>query len=154
MSREFRLKTIDKTKIYFFEEIEQNELMSRKHKKVCATVNNIERFFILDSAITGRISISTFASLLRNPIGITSSAIRLKICAIVAVIKKCKSIIKKKIKKRNEIVLLAKSKLNRIKVLISKTLIDSNISHHEFVLINNTLKEYDRMKEKIENLKT
>ena len=47
-----------------------------------------------------------------------------------------------------------KSKLNRIKVLISKALIDSNISHHEFVLINNALKEYDRMKEKIENLKT
>ena len=93
MSREFRLKTIDKTRIYFFEEIEQNELMSRKHKKVCATVNNIKRFFILDSAITGRISISTFASLLGNPIRITSSAIRLKICAIVAVIKKCKSIV-------------------------------------------------------------
>ena len=93
MSREFRLKTIDKTRIYFFEEIEQNELMSRKHKKVCTTVNNIEHFLILDSAITGRISISTFASLLGNPIRITSSAIRLKICAIVAVIKKCKSIV-------------------------------------------------------------
>ena len=90
MSREFRLKTIDKTRNYFFEEIEQNELMSRKYKKVCKTVNNIERFFILDSAITGRISISTFASLLGNPIRITSSARRLKICAIVAVIKKCK----------------------------------------------------------------
>ena len=56
-------------------------------------------------------------------------------------------------KKHDKIVLLAKSKLNRIKVLISKTLIDSVISHDEFVLINNVLKEYYEMKEKIKNLK-
>ena len=48
--------------------------------------------------------------------------------------------------------MLAKSKLKRIEVLISKTLIDSVISHDEFVLINNVLKEYNKMKEEIENL--
>ena len=48
-----------------------------------------------------------------------------------------------------QIVLLAKSKLNSIKVLISKDLIDSNIDHDKFVLINNVLKEYDDMKEVI-----
>ena len=50
--------------------------MSRKHKKVCTTVNYIENFLILASTITGCISISAFASLLGIPIGITSSAIR------------------------------------------------------------------------------
>ena len=50
--------------------------------------------------------------------------------------------------------MLAKSKLNRIDVLISKALIDSVISHDEFVLINNVLNEYDDMKEEIKNLKT
>ena len=39
-------------------------------------------------------------------------------------------------------MLLAKFKLNRIEVLISKALIDLNISHDEFVLINNVLKEF------------
>ena len=39
-------------------------------------------------------------------------------------------------------------------VLISKALIDSVISHDEFVLIDNVLKEYDKMKEKRKNLKT
>ena len=85
---------------------------------------------------------------------ITSSAIGFKICAIAAGIKKCKSIIKKKKKKHDEIVLLAKSKLNSIEVLISKALINSNISHDEFVLINNVLKEYDDMKEKTKNVNT
>ena len=50
------------------------------------------------------------------------------------------SIIKKNEKKGAKIVLLAKSKLTRIEALISKALIDSNITHDEFVLINNVLK--------------
>ena len=86
-------------------------------------------------------------------IGITSSAMGLKICAITAGIKKYKSIIKKKKKKHDKTVLLAKSKLNSIGVLISNALIDSIISHNEFVLIN-VLKEYDEMKKEIKNLKT
>ena len=75
MSQEFRLKNINETRNYFHEEIEQNELMSRKHEKVCTTLNYIEHFLILASAITGCISISAFASLLGIPIEITSSAI-------------------------------------------------------------------------------
>ena len=82
ISQEFRLKNIDETRNYFLEEIKQNELMSRKHKKVCTTLNYIEHFLILASTITGCISISAFASLLGIPIGITSSTIGLKICAI------------------------------------------------------------------------
>ena len=50
--------------------------------------------------------------------------------------------------------MLAKSKLNDIEVLISKALINSNISHDKFVLVNNVPKEYDDMKEEIESLKT
>ena len=85
--------------------------------------------------------------------GITSSAIGLKICAIAAGIKKYKPVIKKNKKnKHNKIVLLAKSKLSSIEVLISKALIDSNISHDEFVLIN-VLKEHN-MKEEMKDLKT
>ena len=70
--------------------------------------------------------------------------IRLKIATRA---KKYKSIIKKKKKKHDKIVLLAKSTLNSIEVLISKALTDSNISHDEFALINNVLKEYDDMHE-------
>ena len=47
----------------------------------------------------------------------------------------------------------ATSKLNLIEVLISKTLIDSNVSHDEFVLIKNVLKEYDKMKKRNEIFK-
>ena len=93
------------------------------------------------------------ASLVGIPIGTTSSAIRSKICTITPGIKKHTSIIKKKKKKHDKIVYLAKESLSRIEVLISKSLIDSNISHEEFVLINNVLKEYKKIKEKIKYLK-
>ena len=61
------------------------------------------------------------------PIEITSSTIGFQIFAITAGIKKYKSIIKKKTKK--------------------------HIIHEQFVLTNNVLKEYDKMKEEIKDLK-
>ena len=41
ISQKFILKNVDETINYFHEEIEQNELMSRKDKKVCKTLNYI-----------------------------------------------------------------------------------------------------------------
>ena len=47
--------------------------------------------------------------------------------------------------------MLAKSKLISIEVLISKVLIESNISFDKFILTDNVLKEFRDMKEKIKN---
>ena len=99
ISQKFRLKNIDEIRNYFFEEVEQNELMNRKHKKVCATLNYLEHFLILASTITGCVSISFFASF--TSIGITSSAIGLKIYAIFAVSAKMK--MKRYLKKKNQL---------------------------------------------------
>ena len=84
ISQEFRSKNIDETRNYFLEEIKQNELMTKKHKKVRTTLNYIKNFLILVSTITGYISISAFVSLIDIPIEITGSAIGSKICGITA----------------------------------------------------------------------
>ena len=83
----------------------------------------------LGATITGCIWISVFDFLVGVSIGIASSAVGLKICAITAAIKKYNSIIKKKKKKPNKIAILAKSNLNSIEVLIPKVSIYSFISH-------------------------
>ena len=83
-----------------------------------------------------------------------SSAVGLKICAIIAGIKKYRSVIKKKKKKYRKIVLLPKTKLKTIKVVITKALIYSFINHEEFVSVNNVLREYDEQKEEIKNHET
>ena len=150
-NQEFRLKKIGEKRNYLIEGINRNELMSKKHNNVCGVLNYIDHSLIVISTITGCVSISGFASSVGIPIGIASSTIGLKIYVITAGIKRYKSIIKKKRKKHDEIVLLAKSKLNNMEVLISKSLIDSNISHDEFFLINYVLKEFYDTKEEIKN---
>ena len=134
INQEFRLKRIDGIRNYLIEVISQNKSMSKEHKKV----------FTVFTAFA-------FTFLVGIPIGISSFTIGLKISIITAGIKKYKSMNKKKKKKHDKILLLAKSKLNRIEILISKALIDSNISHDEFVLINNVLKEFYDTKEEIKN---
>ena len=87
MNQGFRLKNIDEIRNYLIEEINQNEFMTRKHK-VCRVLNYIDHSLIAISLITGGVSISVFASLVVIPIGITNSAIGLKICVITTGIKK------------------------------------------------------------------
>ena len=101
--------------------------MNKRHKKVCRTLNYIEHFPVLASAVTGCVSISVIVSLVGIPIGIASSVVVVvvvEICTITAAIKKYKARIKKKKKKHDKIVLLAKTKLIRVDVLISQVLID------------------------------
>ena len=64
MSLGFRLSNIDETRNHFLEEKKQNDLMSRKHKKVCATLNYIEHFLMLDSTIKVCIYVFQFLLLL------------------------------------------------------------------------------------------
>ena len=79
-------------------------------------------FLILASVNTGSVSISAFSSFLGIPIEITSSAIGLKVYAIIAGIKKYKPIAKKKNKRRYKVEFFAKAILNSIEVLIYKAL--------------------------------
>ena len=121
--------------------------MSEKYKNTCKYLNYVEYLLISVSTVTDCVSISALASLVCVAVGITSSAVGIKIYAITAGIKKYKSVIKKKKKKHDKIVLLGKAKLDTMEVLISRSLINSYISHDEFVSVNNVLREYNEMKE-------
>ena len=78
------MEIIDEIRNNIVEEIEQIELMSKKHKKVCTTLNYIEHFLILPFTVSEYISMSAFLSLVGISMEITNSAIGLKICAITA----------------------------------------------------------------------
>ena len=60
------------------------------------------------------------------------------------------NITKKKKKKPDKILMLAKSKFNSIEILISHASIDMDISHEEFITI---LKEKDRYEMMRDNLR-
>ena len=118
--------------------------MREKQKKTCKCLNYVEHLLILASTITSYVSFSAFASLVCVPVRIVSSAVGIKLCPVTSGIKKHKSITRKK--KHDKIVLLGKNKLSTIEVLISKALIDSYISHDEFVSVN-LLRECNEMEE-------
>ena len=75
--------------------------MSRRHKKVCKNLDYIDHFLIFLTAVSSCVSISVFNSLVAVLVGITSSAVGLKICEVIAGIKKYKLIIKEKKKKHD-----------------------------------------------------
>ena len=104
--------------------------------------------FTVASAVTGFASILAFSLLVGIHMCIASCAVTKKICLITTGIKTDMSFIKKKNKKHDPIVLQGKGKLNVIKVSISTALIDSHISHDEFVSINNVLRKNNEMKKK------
>ena len=95
ITQKFTPKNIDKIRNYLIEEINQNELIGKKHKTVYRNLNYMEHSLILISTIIGCVFISDFAFLVGVSVGITSSAIEA----------------------------LAKFKLDSVRLLISKTLI-------------------------------
>ena len=77
MPEENMNQELDEIRNYLTEEINQNELMSKKHKKVCRVLNYTENSLIVISTITGCVSTSAFTPLIGTPIGIASSIIGL-----------------------------------------------------------------------------
>ena len=51
-------------------------------------------------------------------------------------------------------VMSVKTRLSTIEVLISSPLVNSYISHNEFALVNNVLREYNDMNEENKKLNT
>ena len=84
-SPEFRLIKVNETRNCLLDEIKHNDLKSEGYKETCKYLNYIEHLFILVSATTFCVSISAFASLsVCVPVGITISAVGIKIFVITA----------------------------------------------------------------------
>ena len=94
ISQEFNLKNKNNKRNHFIGERNQNELMGNKQKQVPMALIYFLKLLVLAFVVTGCVSVSAFCSLFSN-----------KICAIIAGIKNYKSIIKKKKKNHDKIVL-------------------------------------------------
>ena len=106
------------------------------------------------SVISGGISLISLTSVIGVPAGIANVSFTLIFSLTTEIIKKLLKVTRKKRKKSNKIVMLAKSKLNSIETLIFQVLIDLDIRHKEFKTIVNEKKKYEQMKESIRNTKS
>ena len=128
--------------------------MSKKLSKCIAAFDYIDKTLIVLSATRGGISIITFTSVIGIPAGIASASFTLIFSLTTGIMKKLLKITRKKKKKHNKIVMLAKSNLNCIETLMSLALIDLDISHEEFKTIANEKEKYEAMKESIRSTKS
>ena len=131
-------------------EIQQRKTMSKKISKYIAAFDYIDKTLIILSATSGGISIISFTSAIGIPAGIASARRTLIFSLSTGIIKKLLKVTRKKKKKHNKIVMLAKSKLTSIETLISQALIDLDISHEEFKTISNKKEKYEQMKKVLE----
>ena len=109
--------------------------------KYVTILDYIDKSLIVLSATTGGVSIISFTSAIGAPVGIVSACFTLIFYLTAGIIKKLLSTTRKKEKKHDKILMLAKSKFNNIETLILQALIDMDISYEEFIAI---IKEKDR----------
>ena len=105
------------------------------------------------SASFGTLSIASHATLLGIPVGIAGSSLTLIFTIGTGINKSLLQITKKRKKKHNKIIALAKKKLNMIDTLLSSTLNDTKISHEEFSNIITEKNMYENIKENIKETK-
>ena len=105
------------------------------------------------SATSCRVSIISFMNVVGAPVGIASASFTLIFSLTTGIIKKLLSITRNKKKKHDKILMLAKSKLNSIKTLLSQALINLEISHEEFIPIYKEKDKYKKMKENVRNVR-
>ena len=149
----FRLNEINEIKDYFNSEIQERKTMSKKLSKCIHAFDYTDKTLIVLSATSGGISIISFISAIGIPTGLTSASFTLILSLTTGIIRKLLKVTRKKKKKHNKIVMLAKNKLNSIETLMSQALIDLDISHEKFKTIVNEKENYEQMEKSIRNTK-
>ena len=150
----FRLNKINEIKDYFVAEIKERELMSKRLCKYIDFCDYFDKSLIPLSATNGSISIASFATVIGTPVGIASAGFGLAFSLSTGIVKKLLKTTRDKNKKHNEIIMLARSKLSSIESKVSEALINSEISHEDFMIIINEEKNYRELKESIRMMST
>ena len=148
----YRLNRIDKIKDYLNNEINERKDIIKKLNKYIVSFDNLDKTFITVSASFGTLSIASYATIVGIPVGITGASLTLIFTIGTGISKSLLKVSKKRKKKHNKIIALAKSKLNMIDTLLSSALNDSKISLEEFTNIIPEKNIYENIKENIKNM--
>ena len=134
-ANKYRLKEINKIRYYFNNEIKERKDIIKKLNKYLVSFDYLDKIFITLSASFGTLSIASQATVIGIPVGITGATLTLIFTIGTGISKSLLKVTKKRKKKHNKIIALAKNKLNTIDTLLSSALNDSKISHKDFTNI-------------------
>ena len=150
----FRLDEINKIKDYLISEIKERKDIIKKISKYIVAFDYADKLFVTLSASFGTLSIASHATIVGIPVGIAGASSTLIFTVTTGVVKKLLNITRKKKKKHNEIIALARSKLNIIETLISRALTDFDISYEEFSKIIYEKNNYEQIRDNIKSIKS
>ena len=150
----FRLDEINEIKDYLNAEIKDRKDIVKKISKYIVAFDYADKLFITLSASFGTLSIVSHVTVVGIPVGIVGASLTVIFTVTTGLVKKILNITRKKKKKHNKIVTLAKNRLNIIETLISQALIDFDISHEEFSKIIYEKNNYEQMKDNIKSTKS
>ena len=139
---------------YFNTEIKDRKDIIKKISKYIVAFDYADKLFITLSASFGTLSIASYATVLGIPAGIAGASLTLIFTVTTGVVKTLLNITRKKKKKHNKIISLARSKLNIIENLLSQTLIDYEITHEEFSKIIYEKNNYEQIIDNIKSVKS
>ena len=123
----FRLSETIGIENYFYQEINQRKLCSKKLNKYVTAFDYIDKILIVLSATSSGVSIISFTSIIGAPVGIASASFTLIFSLTTGIIKKLLSITRNKKKNHDKILMLGKSKLSNIETLVFQALTDIEI---------------------------
>ena len=144
-----RLGEINKITDYSNNEIKERKDVIKKLTKYIVSFDYLDKIFIALSASFGTLSIASYTSVVGTPAGIAGSSLTLIFTIGTGISKSLLKVSKKRKKKHNKIIVLAKNKLNMIDTLLSSALNDSEISHEEFTNIVTERNINENIKENI-----
>ena len=150
----FRLDKINKIKDYLNAEIKERKDIVKKISKYIVAFDYADKLFITLYASFGTLSIASHATIVGMPVGIAGASLTLIFTVTTGVVKKLLNITRKKKKKHNKIIALARSKLNIIETLISQALTDFDVSHEEFSKIIYEKNNYEQIRDNIKSVKS
>ena len=87
-NKQFRLNKTSEIEDYFITEIKEREFMSKKLSKYISFFNYFDKSLTVLSATSGSISIASFATVIRTPVGITSASLNLTFSLCTGLVKK------------------------------------------------------------------
>ena len=149
----YRLDEINKIKDYLNSEIKERKDIIKKISKYIVAFDYADKVFITLSASFGTLSIASYPMIVGIPVGIAGASLTLICTVTTGVVKTLLNITRKKKKKHNKIIALARNKLNVIENLISQALIDSEITHEEFSKIIYEKNNYEQIIDNIKSVK-
>ena len=148
----YRLDEINNIKEYFNTEIKERKDIVKKISKYIVAFDYADKLFITLSASFGTLSIASYATIVGIPAGIAGASLTLIFTVTTGVVKTLLNITRKKKKKHNKIIALARSKLNIIENLISQTVIDFKITHEEFSKVIYEKNNYEQIIDKVKSV--